>query len=68
MRKEVGIAPSKRLLSDPNVRRWYANLKEGSEFTADTHLRKLRPFCELHKITPQESFRCSRRVEGADCY
>ena len=44
---------SRKLLGDANVARWHANLKEGSESTADTYLRRLRRFCDEHKTTPQ---------------
>ncbi len=38
---------SRRLLSDPDVRRWYTNLCEGSELTADIYLRRLDMICEV---------------------
>ncbi len=44
---------SKRLLNDENLAHWYANLKEGSEITADVYLRRLRRFCREHETTPQ---------------
>jgi len=44
---------SRKLLGDANVARWHANLREGSETTADTYLRRLSRFCSEHKTTPQ---------------
>jgi len=36
-----------------DVTRWYRNLCEGSELTADTYLRRLRKVCETFQSTPQ---------------
>jgi integrase len=44
---------SRKLLSDANVARWYANLGEGSEITADTYLRRLNRFCQEFHTTPE---------------
>ena len=41
-----------KLLSNPNIRRWYDNLARGSPLTAEGHLRRLGRFCEMHQMTP----------------
>lgn len=43
-----------RLLSNPNVKRWYDNTARSSINTAETRLRKLGIFCALHDMTPME--------------
>lgn len=43
-----------RLLSNPNVKRWYDNTARASINTAETRLRKLGIFCALHNMTPME--------------
>jgi len=45
--------PCKELLSDDEVASWYANLKEGSELTADIYLRRLNRYCEEFGTTTQ---------------
>ena len=42
------------LLNDPDVKRWYNNVKEGSQTTADTSIRRLGLFCEFVHKTPKE--------------
>ena len=42
------------LLKDPDVKRWYNNLKEGSQITADTSVRRFGLFCEFVHKTPKE--------------
>ena len=42
------------LLNDPDVKRWYNNVKEGSQTTADTSIRRLGLFCEFVKKSPKE--------------
>ena len=42
------------LLQDQDIRRWYNNVKEGSQTTADTSIRRLGLFCEFVKKTPKE--------------
>ncbi len=42
------------LLKDKDVRRWYNNVKEGSQTTADTSIRRLGLFCEFVNKTPQD--------------
>jgi len=45
--------PAKDLLNDEEVATWHANLKEGSEITAYTYLRRLNNFCDEFETTPQ---------------
>lgn len=40
------------LLNDPEVKRWYENLKAGSKITADVYLRRVGNFCKIHNTTP----------------
>jgi hypothetical protein len=40
------------LLKDPDIRRWYNNIREGSQITADTSIRRLGLFCEFLKKSP----------------
>ena len=42
------------LLNDPDVKRWYNNVKEGSQTTADTSIRRLGLFCEFVKKSPKD--------------
>ena len=42
------------LLTDPDVRRWHANLSRGSRLTADVYLRRIGKFCEMHGTTPTQ--------------
>jgi hypothetical protein len=44
----------KKLLEDPEVRRWYENNARGSIITADVYLRRLGNFCKTFKFTPGE--------------
>jgi len=44
----------KRLLADPDVRRWYQNIARGSTMTADVRLRRLGVYCERTDMTPRE--------------
>jgi len=46
---------SRRLLSDPDVRRWRTNLSEGSELAADIYLRRLDMICEVFGRSHQDS-------------
>lgn len=41
-----------RMLSNPDVKRWFDNLARGSVITAETRLRRLDKFCEIHRMTP----------------
>ena len=42
------------LLKDPDVKRWYNNIKEGSQTTSDTSIRRLGLFCEFVGKSPNE--------------
>ncbi|MEM3007063.1 MAG: hypothetical protein QXY25_03095 [Candidatus Nitrosotenuis sp.] len=44
----------KRLLADPDVKRWYDNMARGSTITADVRLRRLGVYCENTNMTPKE--------------
>ncbi|MDH3191730.1 MAG: hypothetical protein OEM18_03470 [Nitrosopumilus sp.] len=44
----------KRLLVDPDVKRWYQNIARGSTMTADIRLRRLGVYCERTNTTPKE--------------
>jgi len=50
----VDESRSRGLLSDPDVRRWYTNLCEGSELTADICVRRLDMICEVFGKSHQE--------------
>ena len=43
---------TKRLLVNPDIKRWYDNLSRGSPLTAEVRLRRLDKFCEIHEMTP----------------
>ncbi len=49
------------LLKDPDVKRWYNNLKEGSQITADTSVRRFGLFCEFVHKTPKELLKLSEK-------
>ncbi len=38
---------------DPDIRRWWENLAQGSRVTADVRLRSLSLFCRLMRLRPQ---------------
>lgn len=42
----------KRLLNNPDVKRWYDNLARSSPVTARNNLYRLGSFCEEHNLTP----------------
>ena len=42
------------LLNDPDVRRWFENLKSRSILTATVYLRSLGLYCELNQLSPQQ--------------
>jgi len=44
----------RRLLDDPNVRRWHENLARGSQLTATDRLRLLARYLEHHHLRPTE--------------
>lgn len=49
------------LLEDQDVRRWYNNVKEGSQTTADTSIRRLGLFCEYVNMTPKELLKLNEK-------
>ncbi|MCE2506807.1 MAG: site-specific integrase [Nitrosopumilaceae archaeon] len=51
-RKEWGR--HRRLLQDPDVKRWYDNIARGSVVTADVRLRRLGVYCENTNTIPKE--------------
>jgi hypothetical protein len=53
-RRSKGQSKKARLLSNPDVKRWYDNVSRGSPNTAEINLRRLGKFCEDHQITPLE--------------
>ncbi|MBI5145592.1 MAG: site-specific integrase [Thaumarchaeota archaeon] len=52
--KKQTTSKKQRLLSNPDVNRWYQNVARGSMINADVRLRRLRKFCEDHDITPMQ--------------
>lgn len=44
----------RRLLQDPDVKRWYDNIARGSVVTADVRLRRLGVYCENTNTIPKE--------------
>ena len=42
----------KRLLEEPDVKRWYDNVARGSKTTADVRIRRLGVYCERTNTTP----------------
>ncbi|MCJ2669455.1 MAG: site-specific integrase [Candidatus Thermoplasmatota archaeon] len=44
----------RKLLEDPEVRRWYDNNARGSVVTADVYLRRLGNFCQSQDFTPKK--------------
>jgi len=45
---------NKYLVNDPNLKRWYNNLRRGSAYTAEIYLRRLCAFCAKLALTPEE--------------
>ena len=43
-----------RMLSNPEISRWHANMARGSAITADITLRRLDVFCRTHQMSPME--------------
>ncbi len=44
----------RKLLANPDVKRWFDNVSRGSPLTAETRLRRLSHFCEIHEMTPMQ--------------
>ncbi|HLM91656.1 MAG TPA: site-specific integrase [Thermoplasmata archaeon] len=53
--------PPTRLLSDPDVRRWFDNLARGSRATADVNLRRLDALCKSLGTTPADLARLDEK-------
>ena len=47
-----------RMLANPDVMRWYCNMKK---ITADNYLGKLSLFCRQHEVTPMELLDMARK-------
>ena len=48
------ISRKDKMLTNPEIKRWYDNLARGSEITADVRLRRLDMFCRTHEMTAME--------------
>ena len=48
------ISRKKKMLTNPEIKRWYDNLARGSEITAEVRLRRLDMFCRTHEMTAME--------------
>lgn len=44
----------RKLLANPDIKRWFDNIARGSPITAETRARRLVSFCEAHNMTPME--------------
>lgn len=44
----------RKLLANPDVKRWFDNVARGSPTTAESRARRLVGFCEHHHMTPME--------------
>ena len=53
-RRPARTSNKARMLSNPEISRWHANMSRGSVITADTMLRRLDMFCRTHEMTPME--------------
>ena len=53
-RRTAGTSNKARMLSNPEINRWHANMARGSAITADIMLRRLDLFCRAHQISPME--------------
>lgn len=52
--KQKSLTKKERLLSNPDIKRWYLNIKRSSLEGADISLYNLGKFCEVHNMTPIE--------------
>ncbi|MDE1878742.1 MAG: hypothetical protein KGI07_09555 [Thaumarchaeota archaeon] len=52
--KQQTPTKKERLLANPDLKRWYANIARGSPLTAEMRLRRISHFCEVNKTTPIE--------------
>jgi hypothetical protein len=65
MEESVQGRPSYRgLLQDPDLRRWYDNVRRGSPITADVYLRRLGSTCVRQGLTPAEMVKHARNDGG----
>ena len=48
------------LRDNPTIDRWYRNLAQGSEITADVYLRRLGNVCAARKVGPEDLVRLAR--------
>ncbi len=48
------ISRKDKMLTNPEVKRWYDNLARGSEITAEVRLRRLDMFCRTHEMTAMQ--------------
>ena len=52
--KTAKISRKDKMLTNPEIKRWYDNLARGSEITAEVRLRRLDMFCRVHEMTAME--------------
>lgn len=52
--KKRKISKKERMLANPEIKRWYDNLARGSPITAETRIRRLSKFCEIHEMTAMD--------------
>ena len=50
-----------RIMENPDVKRWYGNVAEGSGITADTALRRLGLFCEFTHMEPMDLLKLNEK-------
>ena len=56
----MATEPPKKLLEDPDVRRWHDNLRRSSTLTCSVRLRRLNLFCDRVGVTPRQLVRKGR--------
>lgn len=61
-RKARNSKCNKYLEEDPNLKRWYNNLRRGSAYTAEIYLRRLCAFCAKLALTPEEFRKLPKNV------
>ena len=54
-----GSPPRFKILEDPEVRRWYNNVAQGSQVTADVFVRRLGAVCDRLNMTPAKFLKLS---------
>ncbi len=50
----MATEPPRKLLEDPDVRRWHDNLRRSSTLTCSVRLRRLNLFCDRVGVTPRQ--------------